>query len=232
MQLELITPDPDLVVRAYEILAPFHEGREHRYRLERIAADLGVTLIRDALASVDPAARTVSLRSGAERSYDALIIAVGARAVGTLAGAVAFRGAEDAAKLKALLLESHSGRHRSVAFVVPSGHTWPLPLYELALHTSLWLSERDVGGVPLTVVSPEPAPLAAFGTRVSEEVARLLSDNAVSFITAHAIRHDAGKLLLAGGRELDVDLVVAMIRLRGPAIHGLPSDRGRVPAGR
>ena len=232
-ELELIAPQPDLVVRAYEILAPFHEGREHRYRLERIAADLGVSLIRDALAAVDPDARTISLRSGAQRTYDTLIVAVGARAIGTLSGAIAFRGAQDAATLRALLLESHSGRHRSVAFVVPGGHTWPLPLYELALHTSQWLSDREIAGVPLALVSPEPAPLASFGARVSDEVAGLLSAHDVNFISAHAIRHDAGKLLLAGGRELDVDLAIAMIRLGGPAIHGLPSDEeGFLPVDR
>ena len=230
VELELVAPQPELIVRAYEILAPFHEGREHRYRLDRIAADLGVNLVRDGLAGVDPDARTVALASGAERGYDTLIVAVGARSIGTLAGAIAFRGAEDAAKLRALLLESHSGRHRSVAFVVPGGHTWPLPLYELALHTASWLSDREVAGVPLVLVSPEPAPLASFGERVSDEVAALLSAHAVSFISAHAIRHDAGKLLLAGGRELDVDLAIAMTRLGGPAIHGLPSDdEGFVP---
>lgn len=232
-ELELIAPQPELIVRAYEILAPFHEGREHRYRLERIATELGVSLIRDALAAVDPDAHTISLRSGAQRTYDTLIVAVGARAIGTLTGAIAFRGAQDAAALRALLLESHSGRHRSVAFVVPGGHTWPLPLYELALHTSAWLSDREIAGVPLALVSAEPAPLALFGARVSDEVAGLLSAHRVNFISAHAIRHDAGRLLLAGGRELDVDLAIAMMRLGGPAIHGLPSDEeGFLPVDR
>src|SRR6516225_1136042 len=106
--LELIAPASELVVRAYAVLAPFHEGTEHRYRLGQIAADLGVTLVRDELSSVDSAARTVLLRSGAERSYDALIVAIGARPSGPLAGAIAFRGSEDATRLKALLLESSS----------------------------------------------------------------------------------------------------------------------------
>jgi sulfide:quinone oxidoreductase len=222
--LELIAPGAELIVQAYEVLAPFHEGREHRYPLARVAADLNVHVVRDALASVDPEARTVALRSGAERGYDALIVAVGARHVSTLVGATAFRGAQDAAKLKAVLIESHSGRHQSVAFVVPGGHTWPLPLYELALHTSAWLAERTVAGVPLMLVTPEPEPLASFGSRASEEVAALLRSHGVEFISARAIRHDSGRLLLAGGRELAVDLAVALIRLAGPAIHGMPSD--------
>jgi len=222
--LELLAPDSTLVVKAYEVLSPFHEGIEHRYPLARIAADLGVPLVRDALAGVDAQARTVALHSGSERRYGRLIVAVGARQAGTIAGAIPFRGVQDAAKLKSLLIESHSGRHGSVAFVVPGGHTWPLPLYELALHTSTWLEERSISGVPLSVVSPEAAPLASFGSRVSDEVAMLLDRADIEFVSAHAIRHEPGRLLVAGGPALDADLAIAMVRLEGPRIPGLPSD--------
>jgi sulfide:quinone oxidoreductase len=222
--LELIAPEPELVVRAYEVLAPFHEGRQRTYPLVRIGRDLDVAVVRDALASVDPDRRTVTLRSGAERDYDWLVVAVGARSIGTLPGAVAFRGAEDATRLRALLIEAAAGRHQSVAFVVPGGHTWPLPLYELALHTSVWLAERRIVGVPLTLVSPEPSPLASFGSTVSEEVAALLSSHGIAFISAQAIRQEPDRLLLIGGRALDVELAIAMVRVAGPRIHGLPSD--------
>ncbi len=222
--LELIAPDPDLVVRAYEVMAAFHEGHEHRYPIARIAADLDVGVVRDELASIDPQARTVTLRSGAERDYDLLVVAVGARHVDTVRGAVPFRGARDARKLRALLLESHSGHHRSVAFVVPGGRTWQLPVYELALQTSVWLAERDVSGVPLALVTPEPAPLVSFGPRASGEVAALLDAHGVRFISAHAVRYADERLLLADGRELEVEIAIALARLRGPAISGLVSD--------
>jgi sulfide:quinone oxidoreductase len=228
--LELLAPGSMLVVKAYEVLSPFHEGAEHRYPLARIAADLRVPVVRDALAGVDAQARTVALHSGLDRRYGTLIVAVGARQAGTIAGAIPFRGAQDAAKLKSLLIESHSGRHGRVAFVVPGGHTWPLPLYELALHTATWLEERSISGVPLSVVSPEPAPLASFGSRVSDEVAMLLDRADIEFVRAHAIRHEPGRLLVAGGPALDADLAIAMVRLKGPRIPGLPSDRdGFVP---
>ncbi len=222
--LELISPGPELVVRAYEVLAPFREGREHRYPLARIAADLNMELIRDALASVDPSTKQLALRRGASRGYDQLVIAVGARHVETLPGAIPFRGMQDVARLKSLLLETHTGRHHSVAFVVPGGQTWPLPLYELAMHTSAWLAERQVHSVPLTLVSPERSPLGAFGTRVSEEVASVLEAHHIEFINAHAIRFQDERLLLAGSRELEVDIAVAMARLAGPRIDGLPCD--------
>jgi sulfide:quinone oxidoreductase len=224
VELELIAPDRDLVVRAYDVLAPFHEGREHRYPLARIAGDLDAELVRDAVAGVDAGAQAVALRSGGERRYDGLVIAVGARQLDSIAGAIRFRGAQDAAHLKALLLDSHAGRHRSVAFVVPTGHAWPLPVYELALHTSSWLAERAVRNVPLALVSPERRPLAVFGTRVSREVATLLDDHGIDFVSGHALRVDAGRLQLAGGIELEADLAIAIPRLAGPRVHGLPAD--------
>jgi sulfide:quinone oxidoreductase len=223
-KLELISPGPELVVRAYEVLSPFHEGREHRYPLARVAADLNLELVRDALAGVDPARRQIALRQGAKRDYDHLIVATGARHADTLAGAIPFRGTQDAARLKSLLVETHSGRHHSVAFVVPGGYTWPLPLYELALHTSAWLAERQVHSVPLTLVSPERAPLATFGARVSEEVASVLDAHRIKFVNAQAVRFQDERLLLAGNRELDIGIAVAMARLAGPRIDGLPSD--------
>jgi sulfide:quinone oxidoreductase len=230
VQIELIAPESELVVRAYEVSAPFHEGHEHRYPLERIAADFDLHLVRDRLVEVDACARTASLGSGAARRYDALVVAVGARHTDPLAGTIPFRGARDANKLKALLSESRSGRRRTIAFVIPGGHTWPIPVYELALNTSAWLRDRGVAGVPLAVISPEREPLAAFGSRASREVAALLNAHGVQFISGHAVRLDRGRLLLAGGRELDVDVAIGLTRLRGPAIHGLPSDdEGFVP---
>jgi sulfide:quinone oxidoreductase len=44
------------------------------------------------------------------------------------------------------------------------------------------------------------------------------------------IRHEPGKLLLSGGQKLDVGLAIAMTRLSGPAISGLPRDAdGYIP---
>lgn len=223
-QLELLAPGGELVVRAYDVLAPFHEGRERRYPLAPIADELRVRLIGDALASVDPEQQSVTLRSGSHLSYDGFVVAVGAHHLDTVAGTIPFRGARDAHRLKEMLLESHAGRHRRVVFIVPAGPTWPLPLYELALNTSAWLAERGIGGVTVTIVSPESGPLAMFGTRASERVAAVLSSHDVELIRGHAIRIEGERLLLTGGHELDAQLGVALPRLAGPRIGGLPSD--------
>jgi sulfide:quinone oxidoreductase len=225
VSLELIAPNRELVVRAYEVLAPFHEGHEHRYRLAQIVGDLDAELVVDTLAGVDADAQLVTLGAGEPRRYDALIVAVGARLAAPLPGAIPFRGAQDAGRLKALLGESKAGRHAPVAFVVSSGHVWALPLYEVALHTSHWLRSRGVTGVTLSLVSPEPAPLAIFGAAVSQEVATLLDANGIGFVTGHALRLHAGRLLLAGGGDLGAETAISLPRLSGPRIPGLPYDR-------
>jgi sulfide:quinone oxidoreductase len=225
VSLALVAPNREFVVRAYEVLAPFHEGQEHRYPLARIAADLNAELVVDVLAAVDADAQLITLGSGEQRSYDALIVAVGARLAAPLPGAIPFRGAQDAGRLRALLGESQAGRHAPVAFVVSSGHVWALPLYEVALHTSNWLRSRGVTGVELSLVSPESAPLALFGARVSQEVAGLLEANGIDFVTGHALRLAGGQLALAGGVDLRVETAISLPRLTGPRIPGLHHDR-------
>ncbi|HEY5188578.1 MAG TPA: FAD-dependent oxidoreductase [Solirubrobacteraceae bacterium] len=224
LEVELLAPNAELALAPYEVMAPFREGHERRYPLTRIASDAGAGLVADSISGVDPERHVVITRSGAERSYDTLVVAVGARRVDTVAGAHPFRGARDAGRLKTLLAESDSGRHVRVAFVVPAGVTWPLPLYELALHTAAWLAERGIGPVPLTFVSPESDPLAVFGRSVSEEVASLLEQHGVTFLRAHPVRLHERRLLLMGGDELEVDVAFAVPRLEGPRIAGLPCD--------
>ena len=128
-EVVLLAPEPELVLRPYEVLAPFHEGRGRRYPLARIATDVNARLVRDGIATVDSRSRRIVTHTGVEHPYDALVIAVGAQRVHPIGGALAFRGSSDASVLKALLMESHSGRHRRFAFIVPAGATWPLPIY-------------------------------------------------------------------------------------------------------
>jgi sulfide:quinone oxidoreductase len=222
--LELVTPETELVVHAYEVLTPFHEASEHRHALREIGRDLDLTLTQDALAAVKPAERTIRLRSGAHRSYDALVVALGGHRVDAVDGAISFRGVDDAAKLKALLHDAGTGLRRRGAFVLPGGHGWPLPLYELALQTSTWLAERRLRGLPLTIVSPEHQPLEIFGPTASLAVAGLLQAGGIDFVSGFPIGLANGSLLLSGGRELPAEVAIALPRMHGPAIIGLPRD--------
>jgi sulfide:quinone oxidoreductase len=154
----------------------------------------------------------VTTLAGERMPYDMLLVAAGARAVGAVPGAVMFSGsATDRGRLREIVEDVDAGRLRRLAFVVPVVRTWPLPLYELAL----MLAERARSPLELHLVTPEATPLELFGPEASREVARLLDAAGIALHTG------AGAGTAA---TLAVERIVALPRLEGPAIPGLPAD--------
>ena len=99
---------------------------------------------------------------------------------------------------------------------------------------------RNSGLEPeITIVTPEPAPLWVFGEYASGAVSELLAERGVVVRAgAHAIAVHEGVLELAGAPGVAADDVIALPRLVGPAIAGLPHGahgfipvdaHGRVP---
>ena len=76
----------------------------------------------------------------------------------------------DTERIRTLLEEIVVGRVERVAFGVPWGAVWSLPIYELALMTAAYLAERELDHVELTLVTPEDEPLQLFGRAGSEAV--------------------------------------------------------------
>src|SRR4051812_16622598 len=75
------------------------------------------------------------------------------------------------------------------------------------------------------VVAPEPRPLDVFGPVASDAVARLLHRAGVAFVgdtAPDSVLGDA--LLLRDGRLLTADAVIALPRLLGRHVTGLPAD--------
>ncbi len=178
---------------------------------------------RDAVASVDTEARAVSLSAGGKLEYDFLLMAVGARAVAAVPGATPFWAGTGLQEYRALVQEMEAGTVADAVVAVPRGVTWPLPAYELALQTAHALgAARARGRVVLT--TPERAPLEAFGRRIAARVGELLRERGVELVTEATPESFAeGRLHLTDG-SLPADRVVALPRLFGPAIPGLPRD--------
>jgi sulfide:quinone oxidoreductase len=126
-----------------------------------------------------------------------------------------------------LLERATAGNIRRIAFVVPAGISWPLPLYELALQTGTYLDDRGTRGVEIVIVTAEEHPLGIFGRNASEAIGELLAIRGISVESGSAARawHD-GQLELAGGRSVASDAAVALPQLHGPAVAGLPHDGG------
>jgi sulfide:quinone oxidoreductase len=158
--------------------------------------------------------------------YDALLIASGARPSEPFAAATAFAGSlTDQERLHGIVQDVEGGYLHRIAFVVPSGATWPLPLYEIAL----MLAERayEMGSdVELHLVTPEAEPLELFGPQAAQEVRKLLGEAGIVLHTNAATEIvDRGSLRVTpDAPTLNVDRIVSLPRLLGPKIAGLPAD--------
>ncbi len=224
-EIDVLAPERHLVHRQPTTGAPFEPIRPIRSELSAIAEDLGFDLTRDALDHVDAAAREAVTQGGNRIAYDVLVLALGARPVAAVHGALPFRGWQDAAAVLDALERIGPG-HTRVAYVARAAATWTLPLYELALQTAAWARERDVVADVL-LATAEPEPLAAFGSRASRQVAELLRDHGVRFIpNADVDRVHDGCLRIGSEGSIRVDLAVALPVLLGPAVPGVPHDLG------
>src|SRR5207302_6981610 len=114
-----------------------------------------------------------------------------------------------------------SGSIRRLAFVVPSGCSWPVPLYELALLSAGRATESGIEA-DVTVVTPEGEPLELLGTEASRLVAELLRERGARFIGRAAptgVLRD-GSLQQAFDAPIRSDRVVAIPQLRGQRSTG------------
>ena len=165
------------------------------------------------------------LHTGGQREvgYDVLVIAVGARTSNALPDAVVMDVSRMDESLHGLIEQIDSGSLGSLAFVVPKP-TWPLPVYEVALLARERAREKNTD-LDITIISAEPGPLAVFGERVSVAVGGLLADADIQMIVgAHVESSSGGLTVHPGERQLQFDRVVAVPRLMGPAVPGLPAN--------
>ena len=226
VRVTLVSASPSLAYKPAATGESFDEAPPLAYDLRAIAADLGAAFRVDRVEAVASAVHRVRFASFTHLDYDALVLAVGARATVGIPGALTFRDQQQVHHIRRLVSELASGRLHRIVFAVPGGCTWPLPVYELALLTATRLGELDVAG-EVSIASSETAPLSVFGEQASALVAHLLAERGVRFIgesDPQSVDRD-GALVLATGERLQADRVVAAPTLRGPRITGLPADR-------
>jgi sulfide:quinone oxidoreductase len=223
VQVQLIAPNDELVYRPLAVAEPFSFGHAKRYPLGPIARDARAEWIHDSLASVDPDARVVHTGAGGGVEFDALIVAVGARQVEAYQHVGTFRDAEADATFRGVVQDIEEGYSSSIAFVLPVGPVWPLPLYELALLTAARAESMDIRGLKITLVTPERRPLAVFGPAVSEVVTNRLARAGIKVYCESLAKVPAVRQLLIEpqGVELHPERILALPRVAGPSIRGL-----------
>ena len=221
----LLAPSDEFTIRALSVQDPFARPASGTYDLATICADHGAAFRHDALRSVQREGRTVTTVGGGDLQYDSLLVAIGARPSPAFHDAITFRGLQDAEAIHGLLQDIEGGFSNRIAFVVPPGPTWPLPLYELALMTAERADSLGLG-VGLTIVTPEYEPLGLFGREASREVDELLAERGIIVRTGvNVTAVDRGVVVSSYGRvEVRAQRVVALPVLNGPRIVGLPAD--------
>jgi sulfide:quinone oxidoreductase len=223
--VELIAPEREFAYRPLAVAEPFRMGEVRRFPLDRLVEAAGAELRNGSLVGVDADEKRAVLGEGQSVAYDMLVLALGGRPREALPGALTFRGPEDWNALADLLERVTAGELRRLGFAVPTGVSWPLPLYELAFQGSEYLAEHMTRGVEMVIITPEKRPLALFGAAASTAITELLELRGIQVETATAARSwTDGILVLEDGRELPADAVVALPTLEGPPIDGIPQD--------
>jgi sulfide:quinone oxidoreductase len=231
VSVELLAPEPHFWYRPLSVAEPFKLGEVRHFELSKLAAEAGAAFTPGKLVSVDAARRVAYTSPGGATPYAMLLIACGAAPKPAINGAITFRGAADTEKIEQLLTEIAAGEVRRIAFAVPVGAVWSLPAYELALMTAAWLTAKGMAGIEISLVTPEAEPLQLFGQEASRAVRTLLDERGIAIHSrAHPVEAREGELLLVADGIVVADRVVALPRLQGPRIGGIPQTfEGFVP---
>jgi sulfide:quinone oxidoreductase len=216
----------EFAYRPFGIGEPYGTTRAFRYDLRRLSELCGASLHTGAIAAVEPERRIAISREGERFPYDHLILATGARALWAVPGAVTFWGVADEGQVGDLIVELRSGRLQRLVLTMPAEQGWYVPLYELAVLVARVVGTAASHRARITVVTPEAAPLGIFGARAAEQTRALLAERRVDIVTgARPLEFAAGRLRIDRGEDVEADAVIALPRLEGREVSGIPHDR-------
>jgi sulfide:quinone oxidoreductase len=231
LDVTLVSPDEEFAYRPLSVAEPFGLGEVRRYDAAELAREHGAEFEDGFLERVDSERRVATLSGMRELPYDELIIALGADRRPVFRNALTFIDQRSTPGYRDLLTAIERGEITSLAFVVPSGPVWPFPLYELALMTATHAADHG-REVAITVVTPATAPLALFGQDAQKAMADMLAERGITVHGGYDVEVPERNrvLLVPGGPAIEADRVVALPRLFGPRVTGLPSDHdGFIP---
>jgi sulfide:quinone oxidoreductase len=228
---QMCSPREDFIYRPFAVAEPYGASRPMRYDLAELAERCGAGYHRATIGSIDGEAKRAHTHDGEEIAYDHLILACGTRLLAGVSGAVTFWGVADDGRVVDVVRDLRERKVRRVAFTMPGGGTWALPLYELALLAESELSKQGIEDASLVVVTPEDAPLHLFGRAASERVSELLDERGIEVVTGVVpINFEEGRLSLSPRATVEADAVLSLPRMEGRRIGGVPHDlAGFVP---
>jgi sulfide:quinone oxidoreductase len=226
-ELMLVAPKGEFVYRPLGVKAPFSVGRPRRVSLDVAARDAGAAFIAGEVEAVSPEWKSVTTSRADRRSYDALVLAVGADPQPAVEHAMTWDDRTSSEIVGGLMRDCEEGYVRSLAVVIPPGPGWPLRGYELALTITLQ-AKGMCNDLATTVVVQEPSPLWVLGSRTVEVISRELTGGGISIVSARGVEVEQGPPITVvahpSEHRVEVDRVLALPTLRGRRIAGIPSD--------
>jgi sulfide:quinone oxidoreductase len=227
VRITLLAPNREFSNHALDVLLPFATSSARRRKLETLAAAAGARVHRGRVSAVDVDEHHVVTDTGETVPYDVLLLAIGAVPRASMPRSLCFGTDGSHERMHGLIQDVEDGYVRSVAFVMPTGATWPVALYELALMTAERAFDQ-CQSCELALLTGEPSPLAIFGAATSQALRDRLQAAGITLMTSVEVEIPAwGQLDLDHGAErLIVDRAVTVPALHGPAVAGVPHDAG------
>jgi sulfide:quinone oxidoreductase len=219
VRVTVVAPEPETDLAALPVAGPFAVAGG-RQDLTTIAEEVGAELVPGRAVAVDAHRHRVHLDGGRALAYDVLVLAVGASPRTTLDHALTLYGEPGHAAVQRVLAE----RAPVVDFVNPPGVTRALALYELAIHAGDEARARGLD-VALRIVTPERAPLSAFGEQATLRAGALLDTAGVAFEGGASVFEGIDGLLRVNDAAtiLPAARTVALPVLDGPSLPGVPA---------
>jgi sulfide:quinone oxidoreductase len=143
--VEMVADTSTFTYRPLAVAEPFGLGTARQLDLTSILREQGAALHVAGVETVEPEGHRIITWDGRSLEYDLLLIAVGARATTAIPGSIYIQGPAYTSRFRTVLRELDERRISRVAFAVPAGASWPLPLYELALLTAAHVAEQGLG---------------------------------------------------------------------------------------
>jgi sulfide:quinone oxidoreductase len=229
VDLMLVAPEDDFVYRPLAVQKPYSVGRVHRVPLSEAAKGAGAGFAGTTVQEVDLAGNGVTTSDGTRLEYDALVLAVGAEPHPVISRALTWDDRADAELIGGFVRDFEEGYSRRLAVIVPSGPSWPLRGYELAL--SITLDVKRMGlEIDTSLVQPERSPLDALGGAGQHQLMDELAAAGVSVFFADQVDVEVEDgqqrtlVLSPSGERIEADRVVALPTLRGRTVKGVPTD--------
>jgi len=229
-ELTLVAPQPDFLYKPLLVEEPFDLGPAERHELAPLAEEKGARFVQQAVSAVLPEDHVVELDDGSKLEYDYLMVCAGGRFKPALEEATTFPSGPQPFRADEVL-DRAAGKDHRMAFVVPHGVTWSLPLYEIALMTQRRANQRGLD-IKIAIITPESAPLAIFGPAASAAVGELLKARGIEVFANSTVREigEDGITLSPKNRAMGPAETVALPVMEGPGIGGLPADgQGFIP---